>query len=378
MSFIQDITSKATSSIISGSSGITSKVDPRQIQSQLKGAGYVKNRAGAVMSEATMEYPLEQNGDTDDYVLFFINEYDYPGTRTSKTMTDSASPVRSSSSTGNSVALGQILNNVSNAKLGATAATKDKEGSAGTSLLDVLGMTDKNGAKISFNPPRKRSSEVIALYMTHSLQTNYGMQYGEVNADGVLGAMLDNYSKTGNIKEAGQVGFDAFKSEFSKSLGGVVANIVDSGRGGTGSAHWKDHLTKTVRNPRKETSFVGVAFRQFQFSFLLTPSNETETKMINDILRTFKKHMHPELSGKGDGNMNLRFPNDFDIEFRHGMQENTKINKILTCVLENMSVSYTPNNMWSTHVDGQPTAIMLTLQFREVEPLNRGHIMEGF
>lgn len=365
MSFIQDITSKATSMVSGAFGSITSKVDPRQIQSKLKGAGYVKNRSNESMFHAMHEYPAQELRETDDYVVFYINEYVY----TAGAKGDVQGNKNNQGATGN---LGKVLNAVSTEKVGASKS------STGTSLFDVLGLTDDKGnATLVFAPPRKRSSAVIALYMPHSFQSNYGMQYGEVNADGILGTMLDSYSKSGNIKDAANTGFEAFKSEAGKSLGGVVANIVDAGRG-SGSASWKNQLTKTVRNPRKETSFVGVNFRQFQFSFLLTPSSQEEAEKIKTIIGLFKLHMHPNVTSGNTGNLNMEFPNDFDIKFMHGTDENKHINKILTCVLENMSVSYTPNNMWSTHTDGAPTATVLTLQFREVEPLNRGHIKDNY
>ena len=398
MSFINDIVTKSVSSLFSAGDP-SGKKDPRAIESTLKAGGYVRNRANMTAtgksSDAVLEYPSGAGGDTDDYVFFYINEYDYTGDKSG--WADATSNRNNTGASGNMVKAGKDL--IDGAKSVAKSAADSNTGKAagtvagwfgsvGSAISTATGLSSQTDAiastlglngdvkGIQFNPPRKRSPYVIALYMPHSLQTNYGMQYGEVNADGVIGAMLDAYGSTNKVADAGAAGKNAFAQEFQKSLGGVVANIVDSGR--AGSASWKDHLTKTVRNPRKETSFLGVGFRTFQFDFLLTPSNEIEAGNILAIIDMFKTNMHPELSGSTNGNMHLRFPNDFDIEFRHKGTVNGNINKVLTSVLENMSVQYAPNNMWTTHEDGMPTAILLSLHFREIEPLNRGHIRDGF
>ena len=38
----------------------------------------------------------------------------------------------------------------------------------------------------------------------------------------------------------------------------------------------------------------------------------------------------------------------------------------------------TTNGMWATHEDGSPVAVRLQLQFKEVEPIHKLRVLQGF
>ena len=70
-------------------------------------------------------------------------------------------------------------------------------------------------------------------------------------------------------------------------------------------------------------------------------------------------------------------PSTFYIDYLFNGQPNENINKIGECVLETVTVDYATNG-WVTFEDGSPVQTRLTLQFKEIEIVDKLKIEEGF
>jgi calcineurin-like phosphoesterase family protein len=75
--------------------------------------------------------------------------------------------------------------------------------------------------------------------------------------------------------------------------------------------------------------------------------------------------MHPEF--KSELNYVWIYPSEFDIIYYTNGTENLNIHKHTSCVLESMSVNYTPNGNFSVFANGMPTQINVSLSFRELQ-----------
>jgi hypothetical protein len=129
-------------------------------------------------------------------------------------------------------------------------------------------------------------------------------------------------------------------------------------------------------NPRIEVLWSKVDLRTFQFEFLMMPRNAEEAKTIEQIIYTLRYHAAPEL--EADGWLWIP-PAEFDITFFNRGVETDKIPRINTCALTQIDVDYAPGmEMWATHADGYPVAVRLMLVFRELEPLHKLRIAQGF
>ena len=84
--------------------------------------------------------------------------------------------------------------------------------------------------------------------------------------------------------------------------------------------------------------------------------------------------MHPEIS---TGGLFYVYPSTFDIAYYFNGTENSNINKISTCVLEDLAVDYGGQG-FNTFNDGMPTEVNLSLKFRELEVLTRERIEKGY
>lgn len=122
-----------------------------------------------------------------------------------------------------------------------------------------------------------------------------------------------------------------------------------------------------VLNPNLELLFKGPKLRTFNFNFKLRPRYDKESDMCKDIIRAFKRNMHPKRSS---GELFLKTPNIFKINyyFNDG-QEHPFMNRLKPCALTNFRVNYTPDNNYMTYSDGGMTGYDLTLSFSEIVPI---------
>jgi len=133
--------------------------------------------------------------------------------------------------------------------------------------------------------------------------------------------------------------------------------------------------TRRVSNPHIEQRFASVSFREFQFVYEFAARSEQEMRAIDNIIKTFRFHMHPELIPSG---LFFDYPSMFDITVMHKNNENKYMHRISTCYLTSFTTNYTSTGVFATNRDGQPTEIQCTMNFREIEPLHKHRIEEGY
>jgi hypothetical protein len=231
----------------------------------------------------------------------------------------------------------------------------------------------------------RRIVESIALYMPGTQLVYNGMNtYEEISMTALGGQIL-----TGAIGTA--AGLTTYFG--GSAIGGVLANLIGrvgvadaasqvAGAAGSATATALSVAGTAAKlagrpiNPRVEVLFSLTPLRDFQFEFLMIPRNAEEAESINRIVRTLRFHAAPELD-----NLGFQFipPAEFDITFFYNGTENNKIPRINTCVLTRCEVDYAPGTgIYSTFHDGTPIATRLMLVFREIEPVHKLRVLQGF
>jgi hypothetical protein len=241
----------------------------------------------------------------------------------------------------------------------------------------------------------KRTDSSIALYMPPQIKTTYNQNYEETEMNFLGNAIAGTLSKLkdsnggldaiGNAISAATIGIP--EASLRKSVG-MLSNAAMSGS----DAAIMGAVTGKVDNPRTEAMFKSTQLRTHQFSFTFIPQNEHESNLIADIIDIFKISMHPELATSAQGNNTtlgsidglegsyLITPSTFDIEFHNGYNnQNTMIHKISTSVLETMDVDYSGSGSWLAFKGtGNPYQVNLSLQFKEIRPMHRTAVIEGY
>lgn len=360
-----------------------------------------------------LTYPedLTQTADLQHYIAFYINvrgkskflpayttvdvDVSSQGQNRLGSINQTAAAI-AGGAIGVGVAAGESVNTTFNRVLGGAAAKKatsntKKAGSAGITATKLAAINTIAGARaggataaglaalslrgaLSPDTP-KRITDCIALPIERRPEVRYSMKYDTLDF-GMLGGI---FGGSGAV-DSGVVGRTA---EAGASLAAGLAGLP------TKYAQYNDILglgPRSVRegmmagaavqtNPFREVTFKEIDFRTFEFSYTFLPKTQNEVYNVKRIIDLFKFHMHPELSSSG---MFYVYPSEFEMVYYFKGKENNFINKISTCVLENMSVSYGSEDYFTSFRDGEPSEIRLKLSFRELELMTKERIVKGY
>ena len=244
-------------------------------------------------------------------------------------------------------------------------------GGVGGAIKGGLGASIGTGAIGLFGPENTRSlrrlKTAIALHIPNQLSVRYGMQWSEEDtanlqaAQGISEGLMAALQNKGAVTHQAMVGAEAAAS--------IALNKVPN----AGAISSKLGIAS---NPKKEQTFKGVDFRKFTFDYQFFPRSSDEAQNVLRIIEEFKYHMHPEF--KTENQFVYIYPSEFDITYYTNHLENASIHKHTSCVLEEMTVNYTPNGNFSVFNDGMPTQINMTLGFRELMLLSKETVAGGF
>ena len=202
---------------------------------------------------------------------------------------------------------------------------------------------------------------------------------------GLAGAAVNDPGQIGNMisRMAGAGTAEFILDAIGKIPGAPPAEALTSGIGGK------------ILNPYVEQIFQGIAMREFNFSWKLVPRNASEQVRIHNIIKTLRYYSLPNYSGSGpiknQGAQDpaiynviskledrwLTFPNIFDLKWKQAGTQTLiqSLPQIKPCVLKNIQVNYTPDNVWATHINTAgaglsgpaPVAYEVTMAFAETE-----------
>jgi hypothetical protein len=229
------------------------------------------------------------------------------------------------------------------------------------------GPAPENRPWIALNRSTRRIQESIALHMPTPIVFNDHNIYEEISLT-ALGARL-------GVAAASMV-------TGARSLRGGALGVINSVTNNIGDVA---QVLGTPINPMVEVLFANKVVRQFTFEVLMAPRNEYESETVKAIIKTLRFHSAPEISG----GLNLGFANvgegllwippaEFDITFFNKGVENMNILRVNTCALERVEVDYAPAGVYSTFRNGHPVAVRMSLAFRELEPIHKLRVAQGF
>lgn len=218
-------------------------------------------------------------------------------------------------------------------------------------------------AREAFSVPRytRRIAESIAIFMPTPVLYTTTNDYAEISLTALGSSIV-----------AGAAGFAG--GAVNEGTGRALSSLVS---GFTGAATSLGGLMGYPINPRVEVIFSRTTLRQFVFEFLLAPRNQVESENMKSIIDTLRFYSVPELDQNTAGFTYVP-PAEFDFTFFDRGNENLKIPRINTCVVDRIDVDYTPTGVYSTFSNGYPVLARLSLGVREIEPLHKRRVLQGF
>ena len=250
---------------------------------------------------------------------------------------------------------------------------------------------------------RGTSNGEVVLYMPpDALKTSYTKAIGDMEMGGFIslarsdiagaGAAMAAGDITGAMKAAGVLKGDAQgadKIEILKDMGKAAASGALKKFAGPQGGQAVSKATGQILNPHKAVVYQGPGgFRTFSFTFQLIPKSKDESKEIFNIVRFFKKRMHPGTGGgAGINNLSsvtLTYPDEFEIKYYVNNREvdgsdfTKPLFKIKNCFMESFSVDYSTSSLVSFMDDGNPLTTTIAMSFKETQLLTKKDIDEGY
>lgn len=219
-----------------------------------------------------------------------------------------------------------------------------------------------------FETTKKLPTVDIILPMPSNLQETFQVNYETPALGPIAGTVAE--SALNELRNRGGTG--ASPEEAQKQVGATVAQALGAVAGDVikkAAGETAENITKLATglapNPHLATIFKDVNLRTHSFSYRFSPSNESELSELKQIVKELKQRMLPGYA-KG-GNVLFTFPHTCFITF--GPEQN-KPYKIKECVMESLSVNYSPNGpvFFKT---GDPVFVEIQMSFKEIKVFTR-------
>jgi hypothetical protein len=246
---------------------------------------------------------------------------------------------------------------------------------------------------VTQNRERVYLKDVVALYMNNTPSVAYKAYWKDadvgvlasdkfLSAAGSLRTALSQITSGNFMSGLENVG-DAAKAALSGVPAAVSAYFLKNvnksplGQFGDFEALTSSSLGVAI-NPFTVQLFKNMGFRTFTYSYVFLPKNIEEFNQVQNIIKTFKKYMHPTRN-QSTGGVFLGYPAEFEIQYFYKNVTNDHLFKISNCALTDMKVNYGEGDFVTFKgTNGAPTEITMSLAFTELEILTADRIEEGF
>lgn len=246
---------------------------------------------------------------------------------------------------------------VSEALESAWKGISDSASSIGNILGEAGGKIGEGGTlqeayQLILDKRKTRKVATVSLYMPETVNFSQEASYGKAN---LVGSVLDAASKVPLVGGAASLASNVAQSELTQLF------LATQG---------------LALNPNEQIMFDGIDFRTYQLAFTFTPYSRAEARSVREIIKLIRLHAAPRIQSGAAG---LFFvpPSTFNIKFLLNGTENRFISRVAESVITSIDVNYAPNG-WSAHTDGAPTQTTLTINFKEIQLIDRTKIEGGF
>jgi len=249
----------------------------------------------------------------------------------------------------------------------------------------------------------EKNGEVVLYMPPDALKTSYTQGIGDVEMGGFISLAGANMQGVGAKMAAGDLGGAAMAAEvikgniagtdktkvMSDTLKTAIGGALKKFGAGTQAGQAVSKATGQILNPHKAVVYQGPGgFRTFSYTFVMMPHSTAEAKQIFEIVKFFKRRMHPGTGGGAGINslssVTLTYPDEFQIKYYvnrtevDGSDSTKPLFKIHNCFMDSFTVDYTTSGLVSFMDDEQPLTTTMTLSFKETQLLTKKDIDEGY
>lgn len=252
------------------------------------------------------------------------------------------------------------------------------------------GLINGGVSNIQLSNPQANIEQTVLLPVPENLNYNDGLNWTE-EPIGVLNKMIPGVVSGAMSGSATDVTSAIQGMAAGGKIGLIMKAIEDAGLNSTAITQG---MAGKIANPYTEQIFKGINMRSFDLSWKLVPRSQTEQLKIHEMIKEIRKYALPNYSGslgsvEGSNSLDqlsdrwLEVPRIFRLSWKKpGGSELKSLPKIKPCVLKTIQVSYTPDNVWATHMvdreDPYPVAYNITMNFSETEIITGKDVGNGY
>lgn len=192
--------------------------------------------------------------------------------------------------------------------------------------------------------------------------------------------LLGNFQESAQMQAAGITMTDKFnEATKSPTTTGTIMSMVGMaaalapGLSDTNLGRFSQSQLGVIRNPHLTTIFEGVALKQYQFTWKLSPKSEKEALMMNRMIDYIKAFMHPEIIG---GGFALDYPYLATVEFITG-SSSANLPNVSDSFITGLSINSMGGGTPAFYRDGNPVIIEINMTFQEIDIKTRGNFAAG-
>lgn len=222
--------------------------------------------------------------------------------------------------------------------------------------------------KIVNEAGKDKPTKTIIFPMPNDMHETFGVEY-ETPSLGPIGGAVANAAITAIRSGSVSAGVDALTkgdAMGTAAQAGVAGGLNMLKKGSPTVAAAAEMGLGVAPNPNIAVLFSNIGLRTHSFSYKFAPTSAKELATLKAIITELKKRMLPGMSN--EGTMLFSFPDVCDIEF--GPTKN-KPYKIKRCVMESLTVNYTPMGSPAFFKTGDPVMVEIQMSFKEMSPFTR-------
>lgn len=214
-------------------------------------------------------------------------------------------------------------------------------------------------------------SDIIHLYMPEDVNQPSTTAW-DAEAFGLVGATMAGSRNAGIAGGA----MDAASAAWGSAKANIASSIIGKMGGNVSAEAYMGETQGRIPNPYVTMVFKGVDFRKFQMVFTFAPFTESDCKVIDDIVKTFRGNSLPPGSGENKGPVFLGYPMEVEIKYLWMGKDNEWLHKFKRSVITGVEVDNAAAGMFSTMRNGFPTNTKVTLSLSEVEIVLRDDVKQ--
>jgi hypothetical protein len=255
--------------------------------------------------------------------------------------------------------------------------TSEKTFDADTDFSKVPKLGDAlKDVKFLKGNPKEIINKSIVLYMPEDIGVKFSAEHAasDVGLIGKLAAGLGDMMK-GNTT-GGQAALSGIVAATAAAEPLITFGTL-GGAEGLGAAI--QSKTGLAAGDVTEMTFKGIGYRDFNYSFTMTPRNQKEAEEIKKIVDTFAFHMLPEKIGRGAA-LAYRVPGQFTMRYMYRGRTNNYLHQQTFMALTDMEVKYGSGKFRAYRSDetgAPPVQTTISLTFKETELVDRKRYADG-